>query len=873
MSGLNAEQWAVLSPWLDELLDLEEPARGHRLEALRAQDPALAERLAGLLAHDAAAQGQSFLAAPAVQSVMASLAADALAPDLAGTPVGPYVLERELGQGGMGSVWLARRADGRFEGQVAIKFLKTGLFGAGSSARFAREGQILARLSHPHIARLIDAGVQDGVQPYLVLEYVEGLPIDQYCREQGLDVAARVRLFLDVLAAVAHAHARLILHRDLKPSNILVTSEGQVKLLDFGIAKLLDDATQAQEGAAATELTQRAGSAFTPQYAAPEQVQQADVTTATDVYALGVLLYVLLGGRHPTADDTRSQLDRLKAVVETEPRRLSAAAAESGDAAQARQAKLLQGDLDTIVAKALKKKPSDRYANAQALADDLCHWLAHEPISARPDSRAYVVGRFIRRHRVAVAVSGLAVMALLGMSVFSLVQAQRAQVAQAQAQARRSQAEALLSYLLGEMANELRPVGRLSLLESIGQQALQVLGEDQSSGPTSMDEALKRTRALLIVAEVNLQKEHFNVAGQALAAAQRWWEQAGRTAPQDLAVLRTGTQLEFWLGELAQRQSMPDRARGHWTRYQEMAMQWVALAPGQDEALLELSHSRSNLGALELRAWRLDEAARQFDAALEASRALYAKHPQAEEFQKKLNDDLTWALEVAIAHGQSAQALALGDELLALQAVRRAARPQDLLPMVDQALALGWRAQALRAVQRHAEAAQGDEQALKLLGEAAAGDPKNQRWRRLLLDRQALQLLEALNEADAARIRSLGPAFNQAVSALAASPSAVARNVATLWRARQSGGEEAVALLDAALAGSKSSGAGSTRPRYTELRTRAALVQERLRWMHQHNRPLTAELCAALRTYWEPVARAGVAGPVPELWRQIQDCH
>ena len=302
---------------------------------------------------------------------MGALSDAGVGPELSGQRIGPYQVLRELGQGGMGTVWLAQRVDGRFDAQVAIKFLKPGLLGNGLSSRFAREGQILGRLSHPHIARLLDAGLHEGGQPYLVLEYVAGQPIDKFCSQQGLDLQGRIRLFLDVLSAVAHAHSHLILHRDLKPSNILVTTAGQVKLLDFGIAKLLVDATQAQEETPPTELTQHAGSAFTPQFAAPEQIQQSEVTTATDVYALGVLLYLLLSGRHPTEGRTRTPLDRLKAVVEAEPPRLSSVAAACDEPTIARQARLLKGDLDLIVAKALKKQPAERYANAQALADDL----------------------------------------------------------------------------------------------------------------------------------------------------------------------------------------------------------------------------------------------------------------------------------------------------------------------------------------------------------------------------------------------------------------------------------------------------------------------------------------------------------------------
>ncbi len=247
---------------------------------------------------------------------------------MAGRVIGAYTVERELGQGGMGSVWLARRSDGRSEGHAAIKFLNAGLVSHRDRDRFARDGNFLARLAHPNIAHLLDAGITaDGAQPYLVLEYIDGLPIKRYCEQHALGLAARVRLFLDVLAAVVHAHNRLILHRDLKPSNILVTVTvtvtvtGEVKLLDFdfGIAKLLDDATGST---VATELTQIGGQAFTLQYAAPEQLQGGDVTTATDVYGrhaalCGARWRAPDGGRHDRSarPDARVNRDRAQAPV------------------------------------------------------------------------------------------------------------------------------------------------------------------------------------------------------------------------------------------------------------------------------------------------------------------------------------------------------------------------------------------------------------------------------------------------------------------------------------------------------------------------------------------------------------------------------
>ena len=408
-------------PRLDELLELPESERNARLAAIARDDATLAADLSSLLAQQTQADRFAFLEGSALDATAHAT--------LTGQTIGAYTLERPLGEGGMGAVWLGRRSDGRYEGQVAVKFLNLALLARGGAERFAREGNMLARLTHPNIARMFDAGVAAG-QPYLVLEYIEGVPIDRYCDSNRLSVDARLRLFLEVLAAVAHAHSNLILHRDLKPSNILVTAQGQVKLLDFGIGKLLAEQDTA---ASATELTQLAGRAFTPDYAAPEQVQGGDLTTATDVYALGVLLYQLLAGRHPTALSTDTPVDRVRAVVDREPTRVSEAATKADDATvQARAtvvhklARTLHGDLDNIVAKALKKEAIERYPTVTALADDLRRYLDHQPVSARADSLAYRASKFVRRHRLAVGAASAIVLALLAGVIGTMWQAAEA---------------------------------------------------------------------------------------------------------------------------------------------------------------------------------------------------------------------------------------------------------------------------------------------------------------------------------------------------------------------------------------------------------------------------------------------------------------
>jgi serine/threonine protein kinase/Tfp pilus assembly protein PilF len=397
MSILTGDRWRALSPYLDRALDLSAEERDPWLAKLHLENPAVASDLQTLLDERETLSRHGFLAGvpTAMQPQLA----------LAGHRIGAYTLVSPIGRGGMGTVWLAERADGRFIGHAAIKLLNVALIGRAGEERFRREGSILARLTHAHIAHLIDAGVSSMGQPYLVLEHVEGDHIDEYCERHVLGAEARVRLFLDVLDAVAHAHANLIVHRDIKPSNVLVRTDGQVKLLDFGIAKLIEGEA---DGLAAT-VTVEGARALTPEYAAPEQLTGGPITTATDVHALGVLLYVLLGAPHPAAASSGSAADLIKMIVETDPPRLSEAAPNG---------KALAGDLDTIVAKALKKVPSERYSSVTAFADDLRRYLRDEPVSARPDTLVYRTRKFLRRRRAAVSVAASVTMLVAALVAF-----------------------------------------------------------------------------------------------------------------------------------------------------------------------------------------------------------------------------------------------------------------------------------------------------------------------------------------------------------------------------------------------------------------------------------------------------------------------
>lgn len=739
MDALEKERWIALSPLLDQLLDRDEEDRQHWLAQLRAHDAATADELEALLAKDQALHAQGFMAQPAAEQmggVVTPVGESVAELDLTGESIGPYQLEREVGQGGMGAVWLARRADGRFQGEVAIKFLKAGLFGKGDNGRFAREGQILGRLSHPHIARLLDAGVHSGHQPYLVLEYVDGLPIDRYCHVHGLDIEARIRLFQDVLAAVAHAHQRLILHRDLKPSNILVTADGQVKLLDFGIAKLMDDATQP---AAATELTQLAGSAFTPQYAAPEQIQQGDVTTATDVYALGVLLYQLLGGRHPTADDTQTHLDRLKAVVELVPKRLSEVAGGQLDPVIARQAKLLKGDLDTIVAKALKKSPAERYANAEQFSADLNHWLQHEPITARPDTRWYVLGRFVRRHRLAVGASTAAVLALVGLTTFSVVQAHRAEQAEHQAQQRRQQADDLLSFMLGEFADKLRPIGRLELLDSVGTKALSYLSTSEGLSP---QERLQRAKALTVLGEVRVSKRDMEGAREPLVAAQALLQGPPPNKEMAGAWYKAQGAAAFWEGHSYFTQRRFEDAHAPLSRYAQVTKSWLDAEPKNLEALTELSYAENSLGSLQFESADLDGAIKSFASSIELKRRVLASSPTQSSgpLRMELAESMSWLASALLWKGEHQKAMSVFTEGIMIIQAARVEHPMNGLWTFREAVMRRWAATAAFFMGDVAAQSNNARLAVDLMTGLLVQDPSNTNWRINLLRSKALLL-------------------------------------------------------------------------------------------------------------------------------------
>jgi eukaryotic-like serine/threonine-protein kinase len=495
------------------------------LARLQADAPRLHARLQALIEAEARADAAGFMPYGALPALPGRGHA-------AGERFGPWELRELIGEGGMGQVWLAQRRDGLYAGSAAVKLLHASHAGPLADARFAREGELLARLSHPHIARLLDAGrVSEGPR-WLVLEHVVGERIDAWCNTRRLGVRERLTLFLQLCEAVSFAHANLIVHRDLKPANILVTEDGQVKLLDFGVAKLLADAP------AAIDLTQAGAAGLTPEYASPEQLSGAPVTTATDVYALGVVLYLLLAGRRPYGHGASTPLQMARAIVETDPARLDAPVGITAEVAAARGTTpnrlrgALAGDLEHIVQRALRKLPTERYASVQALADDIGRHLRHEPVSAQAPTLAYRAAKFVRRHRAAVAAATLLAVAVAGGVGATLWQARAAQLEAAKATATKD-------FLLGVFNNNragANPEARQSttarqLLEDSGTRLLadralpaEVRGEllttvaelHDSLGLTETGEAL--TRAAMKLSCDNAAPEPRNDSAACIAA-------------------------------------------------------------------------------------------------------------------------------------------------------------------------------------------------------------------------------------------------------------------------------------------------------------------------------------------------------------------
>ncbi|MBL8910815.1 MAG: protein kinase [Archangium sp.] len=545
-----------------------------------------------------------------------------------GVTLGRYVLGDRLGAGGMGVVYSAE--DPTLGRRVAIKLLREQPFEGERTARAARfehERRILAKLDHPHITRLLDGGETESGAPYLVMELVTGTPLVEFCDAKSLDVPRRLALFLEVCGAVQFAHQHLIVHRDLKPSNILVTEDGSTRLLDFGIAKLLDP-DEAQ-------LTATGVQPMTPAFASPEQVRRDAITTATDVYALGVILYELLTGRSPYGDAEKSGIDAvLLAVRDHEPARPSGAvsAARETDVvarAPSRRAleKVLEGDLDAIVLKALRKEPRERYASAEQFADDVRRHLEGRPALARRGSTAYVLSRFVRRHKVAVVGAGAALISLSAGTVATAYQAHVASLARERAERRFTQVRQLAHSVLFDYHDGIAQLeGSTALRERLVKDALVYL--ESLAGEAGDDAALQRELASAFIKVGDVQGDPFSASlgdtGGALKSYRRAQDIALALPQTDVEARRMLALARLKVGDLL---SVTGDAPGALASYAEAIAVNEVLAKNSLDDAAELSMDLLAQATVQLEHSKLDEALSSMKRCIELREQVLAARP------------------------------------------------------------------------------------------------------------------------------------------------------------------------------------------------------------------------------------------------------
>ncbi len=625
---MDPERWRRIKDAFSAALELPPEERAEWLALTMPDDPSLAREVKSLLvAHDGADDFYERGALAAVPEVRQQLEGA-----IEGMRIGHYRVLSELGHGGMGAVYLAARDEPGFTQKVALKLIKRGMDTDEIVRRFVAERQILASLAHPNIARLFDGGSTPDGRPYFVMEYVEGQSITAYACEHKLSVEARLRLFLRVCRAVQHAHQSLVVHRDLKPANILVDAEGEPKLLDFGIAKLLDPSSFG----GMTALTGLTPGPMTPDYASPEQRTGGPVTTATDVYGLGLLLYELLVGQSPRSVERKLG----EGWAGRPPSQAVSALATVGDAETRRLARRLAGDLDTIVGKALEPEPERRYGTAAALAEDIERHLTQRPVAARRPTLAYRLSRTLVRHKLAAAL-GLAVclLAIISTSEFFVVRRESSRV-----EAQRQIAQTLndLQLRMIERAGPEQNRGEtLTVREVLDEESQELLREDARYQP--------ETRAALLEATGNTYRKLglYDEAQKNLQGAGRLREPR-RNSSREAALAFAGTLNA--MGQVSLAQGAYPESRKFFQRALTLKERWL----GQDA--LPLAADLSGLGAVAIEEGKLKEAGRAFDRACAISR-LEERPKDLGECYNNLGTLANWRGEYAKARNFFSRAL------------------------------------------------------------------------------------------------------------------------------------------------------------------------------------------------------------------------
>ncbi len=713
-SRVPPEAWPRVKEILDAALDVPTGERGAFIASRCAGDEALRREVESLAS--VSESGWSFIESPAGGRV-AALFEDWVPPSRVGERIGAYQVLSELGHGGMGMVYLARRADDEFQKTVAIKLIRPGMASDFALQRFRSERQISASLEHPNIARLLDGGATPGGEPYFVLEYIEGEPLIEYCDRRRLTVADRLRLFDDVCAAVQYAHQNLVVHRDIKPSNILVTSEGVPKLMDFGIAKLLQpDGAPAADGETGTFLRM-----MTPDYASPEQIRGERITTSSDVYALGVVLYELLVGRKPYHVTGPEPAELLRVVCERDPEKPSVA---SGS-------RELRGDLDAIVLKAMRKEPEHRYASVGELAADLRRYRTGAPVLARRGTFSYRAAKFARRHRVALAGVALLALVLAGGVLATLREARRARAAEARAQRRFDDVRRLASSFLFEFHDAIRDLpGSTPARALIVKRALEYL--DDLARESAGDRALRRelAGAYLKVGDVQGNAFMANLGdvpgalqsyGKAIALLEPVVAAGGATDAEQATLATaylTGGGIRLVAGDAREAVAMAEKGL-------PLRKGLAARHPGDPAAARDLAQAWQFYGFYLTAAERPDEAFEALGKQAEILRARLAAAPKDRAARRSLGQNLYLTGEALRSRGDAEGALKAFDEAVVLGEGLRKEDPSSIQLQRDLAYTYTAVGGFYEARSDHPAALENFQKALGLFESMAAADAKS----------------------------------------------------------------------------------------------------------------------------------------------------
>ncbi|MGP1272677.1 MAG: protein kinase domain-containing protein [Phycisphaerales bacterium] len=770
---------------LDELFDRAAAMQPHDREPwLRAQcegHPNLLAQALSLLAADSRAG--AFLEAPPAQQM--ADAAEAIADEIARRQpkaIGPYDIERLLGAGGMGEVYLARRRGKDFDQRVALKLLR-GIPTAELLRRFAQERRVLASLTHPHIAPLIDGGATEHGVPYFVMPYIDGAPLDTYCRAHKLGPHAVMQLLLPVLDAVEHAHQRLVVHRDLKPANVLVDTDGHPTVLDFGIAKVLSEQT--------IDATRTGRQLLTPMYASPEQIRGEAIGTAADIFSLGVMLYELVTGRHPWAAPERSPLELAQRICETEP--LPPSRARPSSTTDARLShRAFWSDLDAVILTAIRKEPSRRYASVSRLADDLRRVLAGRAVAAQPDTLGYRTSRFLRRHRFASSAAAVAVVSMMAGTGVSLWQADRASDASRRYRAQLEQTE-LRSRQLRDLATTLvfdiydsvatldgADEARLRLTQS-GADYLDHVAEQFADDPAVVIELIRayvrladvqglRTigsvgdtegalvssgKALSLAATLQAMPGAPEDAPMLLAMAQRVRgdlyrtqnrlhealdayragilaaEQMTERLPADPRGSRNLASLLLQLGFLEHRLGRPSDALRTYASARAAINRSLELTPGHDDSLRDLGITLRREGDLLLASGDIDQAEARHLEAMQLFTDLAEADPLNRQHQSSIALQHERLGDCALRRGNHTRATHHYEATHAMNLAELKANPSDQLVRERVSISYEKLADIGHAMGDYERAASASAEASRLADEVADGDPSNAR---LMLD-------------------------------------------------------------------------------------------------------------------------------------------